>query len=249
MRSFPLLTFRAEAPLTAMARTMQVDEMSGGGKRPGQQQMKVSARTSAEQQVQVRPRTPPKVQQMQVSSTTPPEEQAEVETWPVAYFSDRKDTAKGAKYQEPKELLKEDGIDYAMLMVDAWVLAGRPDNFLQWARRIVPTLIGSDASGACLLNALQQAVQLLGEPSAMTPKMELIFSRRPLEGVQRRRDIAGIKRLKFEDGLYSVAASNTMGVGHALVLEAVTRSLEQCGERINSLMFVRKGTPHYPVTH
>ncbi|ETK70805.1 hypothetical protein L915_21866 [Phytophthora nicotianae] len=75
-----------------MARTMQVDKMSGGGKSSGQQ-------TSTEQQVQVMPRTPLKVQQVQVSSTTSPEEQAKVETWPVAYLSDRKDTAKGTKYQ------------------------------------------------------------------------------------------------------------------------------------------------------
>ncbi|EEY61366.1 uncharacterized protein PITG_01658 [Phytophthora infestans T30-4] len=53
-----------------------------------------------------------------------------------------------------------------MLVVDVWVLAGRPDNFLQWARKAVPTLIGANVSGTCLFNALQQAVQLLGEPSA-----------------------------------------------------------------------------------
>ncbi|KAF4134134.1 hypothetical protein GN958_ATG16675 [Phytophthora infestans] len=54
-----------------------------------------------------------------------------------------------------------------MLVVDVWVLAGRPDNFLQWARKAVPTLIGANVSGTCLFNALQQAVQLLGEPSAV----------------------------------------------------------------------------------
>ncbi|KAF4047514.1 hypothetical protein GN244_ATG00068 [Phytophthora infestans] len=59
-----------------MARTMQVDKMSGGVKSSGQQQVKVSAKTSTEQL-----------------------EQAEAETWPVAYLSDRKDTAKGTKYQ------------------------------------------------------------------------------------------------------------------------------------------------------
>ncbi|ETO58470.1 hypothetical protein F444_23155 [Phytophthora nicotianae P1976] len=48
-----------------------------------------------------------------------------------------------------------------------------------------------------------------------------------------------------------MAASNTMGVGHALSLEvqghkysahdeSVKRSLEQYSERINSLIFVRK---------
>ncbi|ETN15473.1 hypothetical protein PPTG_06740 [Phytophthora nicotianae INRA-310] len=64
------------------------------------QQVKVSARTATKQQVQVRPRTPPKVQRMQVSSTMPPEEQSQVETWPGAYFSDRKDTANGTKHQD-----------------------------------------------------------------------------------------------------------------------------------------------------
>ncbi|ETM97961.1 hypothetical protein PPTG_19908 [Phytophthora nicotianae INRA-310] len=54
-----------------------------------------------------------------------------------------------------------------MLMVDVWVLVGHPDDFLQWARRTVPTLIGANAIGTCLFNALQQAVQLLGEPSAV----------------------------------------------------------------------------------
>lgn len=46
---------------------MQVDKMSGGVKSSGQQQVKVSAKTSTEQLVQIRPRTPPKVQQVQVS--------------------------------------------------------------------------------------------------------------------------------------------------------------------------------------
>ncbi|ETN07992.1 hypothetical protein PPTG_12508 [Phytophthora nicotianae INRA-310] len=100
-----------------------------------------------------------------LSATTPPEEQAQVETWPVAYLSDLKDTVKGTKYQvvwrkpygykgteswdptwDPKESLKEDIIGYAMLMVNMWVMAGRPDDFLQWARRTVPTLIDANAS-------------------------------------------------------------------------------------------------------
>ncbi|ETL91013.1 hypothetical protein L917_10398 [Phytophthora nicotianae] len=78
-----------------------------------------------------------------LSATTPPEEQAQVETWPVAYLSDLKDTVKGTKYQvvwrkpygykgteswdptwDPKESLKEDIIGYAMLMVNVRVLAG-----------------------------------------------------------------------------------------------------------------------------
>ncbi|ETK70806.1 hypothetical protein L915_21867 [Phytophthora nicotianae] len=65
------------------------------------------------------------------------------------------------------------------------------------------------------------------------------------------RGIAGIKRLKLEDGFYIVAASNSMGVRHAFVVEvqghkytahdeSVKSSLEQYGEWINSLMFVRK---------
>ncbi|ETP08895.1 hypothetical protein F441_15196 [Phytophthora nicotianae CJ01A1] len=65
------------------------------------------------------------------------------------------------------------------------------------------------------------------------------------------RGIAGINRLKLEDGFYIMAASNTMGVGHALSLEvqghkysahdeSVKRSLEQYSERINSFIFVRK---------
>ncbi|ETL91012.1 hypothetical protein L917_10397, partial [Phytophthora nicotianae] len=46
-----------------MARTMEVDKMSGGDKSSGQRQVKVSARNLTDQQVQVRPRTPPKLQQ------------------------------------------------------------------------------------------------------------------------------------------------------------------------------------------
>ncbi|ETP42335.1 hypothetical protein F442_10747 [Phytophthora nicotianae P10297] len=49
-----------------MARTMEVDKISGGGKSSGQRQVKVSARTLTDQHVQVRPRTPPKMQQVQV---------------------------------------------------------------------------------------------------------------------------------------------------------------------------------------
>ncbi|ETI44445.1 hypothetical protein F443_10846 [Phytophthora nicotianae P1569] len=51
-----------------MARTMEVDKMSGGDKSSGQRQVKVSARTLTDQHVQVRPRTPPKLQQVQVDS-------------------------------------------------------------------------------------------------------------------------------------------------------------------------------------
>ncbi|ETP46235.1 hypothetical protein F442_07481 [Phytophthora nicotianae P10297] len=166
-----------------------------------------------------------------------------------------------------------------MLMVDVWVLVGRPDDFLQWARRTVPTLIGANAIGICLFNALQQAVQLLGEPSAV-PDAEVerfladadkrgadlsrgvrwkvfkafLVQLSDLEYNRQRtghRGIAGIKRLKLEDGFYIVATSNTMDVGHAFVLEvqghkytardeSVKRSLEQYGEWINSLKFVRK---------
>uniref|UniRef100_H3H5H5 Chromo domain-containing protein n=1 Tax=Phytophthora ramorum TaxID=164328 RepID=H3H5H5_PHYRM len=237
-----------------MARTLQVDRMSCGGKRSGQQQV-------------------------QVSSTPPPKEQTQAKTWPVAYLSDRKETATGTKYKvvwtkplnyagpeswdptwEPKKSLKEDGIGYAMLMVDAWVLARRPDTFLCWARKAVPTLIGANASGTCLFKALQQAVRLLGKPSAV-PDVEVEsflaeshrrgvkFSRgirwnvfkaflallkragspismQDLDFNRQRsghRGVPGIKRLKLEDGFYIVAASNTMGVGHAFVLEVQGR--------------------------
>ncbi|ETO77287.1 hypothetical protein F444_07486, partial [Phytophthora nicotianae P1976] len=204
-------------------------------------------------------------------------------TWPVAYLSDRKDTAKGTKYQivrkkpngckgteswdptwEPKESLKVDGLGYAMLMVDAWMLAGRPDDFLQWARRTIPTLIGSNASGTCMFNALQQArgADLSRGVRwkvfrAFLAQLKRAGSRISLKDLEYNwprtghRGIAGIKRLKLEDGFYIVAASNSMGVGHAFVVEvqghkytahdeSVKSSLEQYGEWINSLMFVRK---------
>ncbi|KAF4047515.1 hypothetical protein GN244_ATG00069 [Phytophthora infestans] len=129
-----------------------------------------------------------------------------------------------------------------MLVVDVWVLAGRPDNFLQWARKAVPTDIGANVSGTCLFNALQQAVQLLGEPSAV-PDAEV--DRFLADADKRGSDFSRGVRWKI------VTASNTMGVGHALVLEvqghkytahdeSIKGSLEQYGEWINRLMFVRK---------
>ncbi|ETL24389.1 hypothetical protein F441_22088 [Phytophthora nicotianae CJ01A1] len=210
-----------------MARTMQVDKMSGGGKSSGQQ-------------------TPLKVQQVQVSSTTSPEEQAKKK--PNGY----KGTESWDPTWEPKESLKVDGLGYAMLMVDAWMLAGRPDDFLQWARRTIPTLIGANASGTCMFNALQQAVF-----RAFLAQLKRAGSRISLKDLEYNwqrtghRGIAGIKRLKLEDGFYIVAASNSMGVRHAFVVEvqghkytahdeSVKSSLEQYGEWINSLMFVRK---------
>ncbi|ETO61481.1 hypothetical protein F444_20506 [Phytophthora nicotianae P1976] len=65
------------------------------------------------------------------------------------------------------------------------------------------------------------------------------------------RGIAAFERLNLEDGFYLVAASNTMAVGHAFVLQVVDarmtvyddnikRSLRSYGEWIDRLMFVRK---------
>ncbi|ETK95346.1 hypothetical protein F441_01766, partial [Phytophthora nicotianae CJ01A1] len=119
----------------------------------------------------------------------------------------------------------------------------------------IPTLIGASASGTCLFSALHQAVQLLGEPSAVPDteverfladadkrgadlsrgvswkvfraflaQLKRVGSRISLKDLEYNRQrtghrgIAGIKRLKLEDGFYIVAA-NTMGVWHAFVLE------------------------------
>eukprot|EP00644_Phytophthora_capsici_P000635 jgi/Phyca11/109325/e_gw1.16.530.1 len=65
------------------------------------------------------------------------------------------------------------------------------------------------------------------------------------------RGVQAITRLKLEDGIYLVAASNTMTVGHAFVLQVrgaqktvhddTTKcSLASYGEWINRVMFVRK---------
>ncbi|GMF47759.1 unnamed protein product [Phytophthora fragariaefolia] len=165
-----------------MARSRQVDRMSGGKGPRLQQQVKVSTKTQPPKtQVQLQPLKA----QVQLQ---PPKTQVQepVETWPVAYLRNRKDTPAGVQYEvvwkrpegytgpeswgptwEPKPSLKQDGLGYAMQMVDAWVVAGRPEDFLHWARKAVPTLVGANARGTCMFVALQQAVHLLGESSAV----------------------------------------------------------------------------------
>ena len=102
--------------------------------------------------------------------------------WKVAYLSDRVDAPTGIKYKvvwkikvggtrpetdEPAEQLREDGFGPVMDIVDEWVSLGRERDFLSWARDKHPTVIGANATGTCLFEALQVAVRLLGEPSAV----------------------------------------------------------------------------------
>ncbi|GMF18372.1 unnamed protein product [Phytophthora fragariaefolia] len=132
-----------------MARSRQVDRMSGGKGPRLQQQEKVSTRTQ-----------PPKMN----SKDTPAGVQYEV-VWkrPEGYTGPES----WEPTWEPKSSLKQDGLGYPKQMVDAWVVAGRPEVFLHWALKAVPTLVGASASGTCMFVALQQAVHLLGESSAV----------------------------------------------------------------------------------
>ncbi|GMG16495.1 unnamed protein product [Phytophthora fragariaefolia] len=130
-------------------------------------------------------------------------------------------------------VVKQDGLGYAMQMVDAWVVAGRPEDFLHWARKAVPTLEGANASGTCMFVALQQAVHLLGESSAV-PDAEvesfLTESRKRKVDVSRglrwkifRAFLAQLKRvgscLSFKDLKYNRQRSGHRGVSGIKLLK------------------------------
>ncbi|OWZ12319.1 hypothetical protein PHMEG_00014547 [Phytophthora megakarya] len=169
-------------------------------------------------------------------------------------------------------MLLEDGFKDAVKVVDEWVDGGRQKDFFQFVSELYPSVAGANpmesfgVRNSHIQEFLSRAT-LLGQVlsrgvkwkifRAFILQLRLAGSRLSLEDIEYNRHrtghrgVAAIVRLSLEDGIYLVAAGNTMAVGHAFVLQvrgaqrtvfddSSQRPLDGYGEWIDRVMFVRK---------